>query len=68
MLNLPDTLNVLTVARYKRTRFWEVREPDGSLLCVCVYLKGARAVQQRLARNGQQKGKPRRGQRTEKGQ
>jgi hypothetical protein len=38
----------MTVARYKRTRFWAVYDASGKLVCVCVYRKGAEAVAQRL--------------------
>jgi hypothetical protein len=37
----------MIVERYKR-RFWAVRDKDGSLICVCVYKKGANEVVRRL--------------------
>jgi len=37
----------MKIERYKR-RFWAVRDPDGSLVCVCVYKKGAKEVVRRL--------------------
>ncbi len=40
---------MLTVERYRRTRFWAVYE-CGELLCVTVYKKGASAVKQRIER------------------
>jgi hypothetical protein len=41
---------VLTVERYRRTRFWALYEA-GELLCVTVYKKGANAVKERIERN-----------------
>lgn len=38
---------MLTVERYRKTRFWAVYE-CGELLCVTVYKKGANAVKERL--------------------
>jgi hypothetical protein len=38
----------LTVSRYKAGRFWAVREAGGTLVCVCVYRRGAREVARRL--------------------
>jgi hypothetical protein len=38
----------LRIARYGKTRFWALYDGD-VLVCVTVYKKGARAVQQRLA-------------------
>jgi hypothetical protein len=40
---------MLTVERYRKTRFWAVYEA-GELLCVTVYRKGAIAVKERLER------------------
>ena len=40
---------MLTIARYRRTRFWGLYESD-DLLCVTVYRKGAEAVRERLER------------------
>lgn len=37
----------MKIERYKR-RFWAVLDPDGSLVCVCVYKKGAKEVVRRL--------------------
>jgi hypothetical protein len=39
----------LTIARYRRTRFWGLYEA-GQLLCVTVYKKGAEAVKTRIER------------------
>ena len=38
----------MTITRYKRTRFWAVYDASGSLICVCVYRKGAEEVARRL--------------------
>jgi hypothetical protein len=38
---------VLTVERYRKTRFWAVYDA-GELVCVTVYKKGANAVKARL--------------------
>jgi hypothetical protein len=38
----------MTIARYKKTRFWGVWDASGELICLCVYRKGAEAVKQRL--------------------
>lgn len=40
---------MLTVERYRRTRFWGLYEA-GQLLCVTVYKKGAVAVKTRIER------------------
>jgi hypothetical protein len=40
---------MLTVERYRRTRFWGLYEA-GQLLCVTVYKKGAEAVRTRIER------------------
>jgi len=40
---------MLTIERYRRTRFWGLYEA-GELLCVTVYKKGAQAVKERLER------------------
>lgn len=42
---------MLTVERYRKTRFWAVYEA-GDLLCVTVYKKGANAIRERLERSG----------------
>ena len=38
------------IGKYKHSRFWAVREggPNGKLVCLCVYRKGAREVVSRL--------------------
>jgi hypothetical protein len=38
---------VITVERYRKTRFWAVYD-RGELVCVTVYKKGANAVKARL--------------------
>jgi hypothetical protein len=37
-----------SVARYGNTRHWAVRDPAGELVCVAVYLRGAREAATRL--------------------
>ncbi len=37
-----------SVARYGNTRHWAVRDPGGELVCVAVYLRGAREAAARL--------------------
>ena len=37
-----------TLRKYGTTRFWEVRDPAGALVCLCVYKKGALEVLRRL--------------------
>lgn len=37
-----------TVAKRKDTRWWEVRDPAGELVCLTVYRRGAREVVRRL--------------------
>ena len=36
------------IARYQNTRYWAVIETDGTLVCLCVYRKGAQEVVKRL--------------------
>ena len=38
------------IRKYRHSRFWAVREggPDGKLVCLCVYRKGAQEVVRRL--------------------
>ena len=36
------------IARYQNTRYWAVIETDGTLVCLCVYRKGAQEVLRRL--------------------
>jgi len=38
----------MKIERYGKTRFWAVREKDGTLVCLCVYRKGAEEVVKRL--------------------
>jgi len=37
-------METYTVERYRKTRFFAVRDPAGTLVCVCVYKRGAHAV------------------------
>ena len=36
------------IERYGNTRYWAVRDRDGSLICLCVHRKGAQEVVRRL--------------------
>ena len=38
----------MRVERYGKTRYWAVMDPDGTLVCLCVYRKGAQEVIRRL--------------------
>ena len=38
----------MRVERYGNTRYWGVRESDGTLVCLCVYKRGAMEVLRRL--------------------
>ena len=38
----------MRIARYGNTRYWAVRDRDGSLICLCVYKRGALEVLRRL--------------------
>jgi hypothetical protein len=38
----------MRIERYRKTRYWAVREADGTLLCLCVYKCGAAEVVRRL--------------------
>ena len=38
----------MRIERYQNTRYWAVRDSDGSLICLCVYRKGAEEVVRRL--------------------
>ena len=38
----------MRIERYRNTRYWAVREADGTLICLCVYRKGALEVLRRL--------------------
>ena len=38
----------MRIEQYGNTRYWAVRERDGSLICLCVYRKVAREVLRRL--------------------
>jgi hypothetical protein len=41
-------MDTLRVERYGQTRFWAVRDAAGTLVCVCVYRRGALEVVRRL--------------------
>lgn len=36
------------VERYRRTRYWQVLDPSGELVCLTVYKRGALEVVRRL--------------------
>ena len=38
----------MRIERYGKTRYWAVVDTTGSLVCVCVYQKGATEVVRRL--------------------
>jgi len=38
----------MRVERYGHTRYWAVIDADGSLICLCVYKRGAMEVLRRL--------------------
>jgi hypothetical protein len=38
-----------TYQKRERTRWWEVRDPAGELVCLTVYRRGAREVVRRLS-------------------
>ena len=40
--------HAMRIARYGKTRYWAVIDADGSLICLCVYRKGAQEVVNRL--------------------
>jgi hypothetical protein len=39
----------LTIAKRKDTRWWEVRDPAGELVCLTVYRRGVQEVVRRLS-------------------
>ena len=41
-----------TVHKREDTRWWEVRDPAGDLVCLTVYRRGAREVVRRLSAGG----------------
>jgi len=41
-------METYTVERYRKTRFFAVRDPAGTLVCVCVSKRGATAVAELL--------------------
>jgi hypothetical protein len=38
----------MRIERYGNTRYWAVIDTDGTLVCLCVYRKGAREVVWRM--------------------
>lgn len=45
----PEARAVDTYQKRERTRWWEVRDPAGELVCLTVYRRGAREVVRRLS-------------------
>ncbi len=45
----------MRIEKYGKTRFWAVYDTDNTLICLCVYLKGAQEVLRRL-RAGEKEG------------
>jgi hypothetical protein len=41
-------MDTFRIERYGHTRFWAVRDATDTLICVCVYKRGAVEVTQRL--------------------
>jgi hypothetical protein len=40
----------MRIERYRKTRYWAVRDAAGTLVCLCMYRKGAREVVKQLSR------------------
>ncbi len=40
--------DAMRIARYRNTRYWAVIDTEGTLVCLCVYRKGALEVLRRL--------------------
>ena len=38
----------MRIVRYGNTRYWAVMDADGTLMCLCVYKRGALEVLRRL--------------------
>ena len=53
---MPDTTEAAehlagyTIRKYEGTRFWQVLDPAGELVCLTVYRRGARELVRRLTR------------------
>jgi hypothetical protein len=39
----------MRIERYGKTRYWAVIDTDGTLVCLCVYKRGALEVLRRLS-------------------
>jgi hypothetical protein len=48
----------MCIERYGNTRYWAVRDSDGSLICLCVYKRGAFEVLRRLQVQQGQESRP----------
>ena len=46
--NAAEQLAGYTIRKKERSRFWEVLDPAGELVCLTVYRRGAREVVRRL--------------------
>ncbi len=46
--NAAEQLAGYTIRKHERSRFWEVLDPAGELVCLTVYRRGAREVVRRL--------------------
>ena len=40
--------NVMRIVRYGKTQYWAMLDVDSTLICLCVYRKGAEEVVRRL--------------------
>ena len=45
----PEVLNGYRLEQNGNSRFWQVKDPAGELICVTVYKRGGREVMKRLA-------------------
>ncbi len=48
----------VSISRYKHSRFWALRDAASTLICLCVYKKGAQEVQRRLQEQSTQENAP----------
>lgn len=45
----PNEQPTFTIIKQTKSRWWEVRDPAGELVCLAVYRRGAREVVRRLS-------------------
>lgn len=45
----PNQQPTFTIVKQTKSRWWEVRDPTGELVCLTVYRRGAREVVRRLS-------------------